>query len=136
VSITLSTETTTYSADDTLEQVIELHRIAAIKGDSELLDVILAEGFIHTNSLGEIRAKELHLQKYRQKQIDIDSIVFEKPMITYHGDSVAVVNIRARAKESYNGEDRSGTYQLSRVYHRTQRGWKCIMNHGHPVPVG
>jgi hypothetical protein len=136
MNITLPSETCSYSADDTLDQVIELHRIAAITGDAELLEVILAEGFIHTNSLGEIRGKELHLQKYRQKQIDIESIVFEKRMITYHGDSVAVVNVRAQAKESYNGENRSGTYQLSRVYHRTQKGWKCIMNHGHPVPVG
>lgn len=124
-----------YSPDEPLEKVIELHRIAAVTGDVELLDVILATGFVHTNSLGEVRLKETHLQKYRQKQIDIESIVFEEPIITYHGNNVAVVNIRAHAKESYNGEDRSGAYQLSRVYHKTQEGWQCIMNHGHPVPL-
>lgn len=135
MNTTPTIETAAYSIDDPLEKVIELHRVAAVTGDAELLDVILADGFVHTNSLGELRGKENHLQRYRQKQIDIESIVFEKSTVTYHGDCLAVVNIRAQAKESYNGQDRSGTYQLSRVYHKTPSGWKCIMNHGHPVAV-
>jgi hypothetical protein len=136
MNMTPPIQSDTYSADDTLDKVIELHRVAAVTGDTELLDAILADGFIHTNSLGELRAKETHLQRYRDKQIDIESILFEKSKVTYHGDGLAVVNIRAQAKESYNGEDRSGTYQLSRVYYKTPQGWKCIMNHGHPVSIG
>lgn len=117
---------------DELLETIEEHRLAVVTGDVAKLDFVLADSFVHTNSLGGTREKQEHLKLYKDKTIQVESIVFDTLDIYLSTATVAVVCIRARAVEQYAGEDRSDLYQLSRVYVYQDR-WRCIMNHGHRV---
>lgn len=113
-------------------EVIENHRKAAETSDADILAKFLHKDFIHINSKGHKRTLKEHLELYRSGAIVIESIEMTDHHLRVYGNT-AVFNCIAQAKESFDDENRSGTYRLSRVYIKEEDSWLCVLNHGHKI---
>ena len=118
------------------QEVARLEResaAASIRRDLEKLRLFFADGYIHTDSRGEVTTKEQALANIKSGDLTYEAIDLDLVEVHEFGET-AVLTARAGAKGRFRGQDFGGYYRLTRVYVRLQGRWQDVAGHSSAIP--
>jgi ketosteroid isomerase-like protein len=118
------------------QEVAQLERDSAVasqKGDVERLQLFFADGYVHTDSRGEVITKEQALGYIKSGNLTYESIELDLVEVHVFGQT-AVLTARASIKGRSRGQNSSGVYRLTRVYVRLQGRWQAVAGHSSLIP--
>jgi ketosteroid isomerase-like protein len=118
------------------QEVAQLERdsaAASVRRDVEKLRLFFADGYVHTDSRGEISTKEQALSNIKSGDLTYESIDLDLVEVHDFGET-AVLTARAGVKGRFRGQDFSGIYRLTRVYVKLQGRWQAVAGHSSIVP--
>lgn len=118
------------------QEVARLEResaAASIRRDLEKLRLFFADGYIHTDSRGEVTTKEQALANIKSGDLTYEAIDLDLVEVHEFGET-AVLTARAGAKGRFRGQDFGGYYRLTRVYVKLQGRWQAVAGHSSAIP--
>jgi Domain of unknown function (DUF4440) len=101
---------------------------ADLKNDWAVLDRILAEDYILTDSNGNAWTKAECLSLGKSGEDVITSLASDDFNVRIYGDA-AVVILRLTIKETFKGEDVSGQYRTTDTWIKLAGRWQCVATH-------
>ncbi len=115
---------------------LEDERIRALlERDLGVLDRMLADDFIHTESNGKVRSKAEFLAGFHERDFEFDSFVIEENSVRIYGNT-AVVAGRYHNRVRYRGELRPlKRARHLRVYVKGERGWLLVAHQATEIPA-
>jgi ketosteroid isomerase-like protein len=120
---------------DEKKEVMELERRfidACLRADTEVLDTIMADGFIFTDPKGLNLTKAEWLADLRSGAFRFESINVGDIRVNVSGDLASVtVNLRVTAKSKKAGY--SGEYSAMDIYERRGGNWKITLSTANQV---
>jgi ketosteroid isomerase-like protein len=109
-----------------IDQMEEAWRSAMLKGDSTVLDTLLADDYTAITAEGAIQTKQQALDGLRTGALHLSALEISDRKVRIYG-STAVVTSLAELTGSRNDQEISGRYRYTRVYVRNQSGqWKIV----------
>ncbi len=127
---------TSFHPENDKQEVAQLEREAAaasMKGDVERLRLFFADGYVHTDSRGEVTTKEQALSSIKSGDLTYEAIDFDLMEVHLFGET-AVLTARAKVKGRFQGLNFSGVYRLTRVYAKMQGRWQAVAGHSSLIP--
>jgi ketosteroid isomerase-like protein len=118
------------------QEVVQLERdsaAASMKGDVERLRLFFADGYVHTDSRGEVTTKEQALSSIKSGDLMYEAIDFDLMEVHLFGET-AVLTARAKVKGRFQGQNFSGVYRLTRVFVKMQGRWQAVAGHSSLIP--
>src|SRR4051812_23237817 len=112
-----------------VEEVAALERKliqAFVTGETAVLDVILADGFIFTDPQGPPIGKSQWMHGLETGRFRFESVEIENLDVKIFGDTALAngkINIRAAVNGSYNG-----SFHYTDVYAKQDGHWKAILS--------
>lgn len=106
---------------------------ASIRRDLERLRLFFADGYVHTDSRGEVTTKEQALANVKSGDLTYEVIDLDLVEVHEFGET-AVLTARAGAKGRFRGQDFGGYYRLTRVYAKLQGRWQAVAGHSSAIP--
>ena len=102
------------------------HREAAVKGDTNTLESILADDWIGIDPNGGAEDKALAAKNLRDGTIDYEAIdPLEEVKVRVYGDA-AVVTGRYQAKLTYKGQKIDSLVRTTEFYAKQGGTWRCV----------
>jgi ketosteroid isomerase-like protein len=101
---------------------------ADLKNDWAVLDRILAEDYILTDSNGNVWTKAECLSLGKSGEDVVTSLASDDFNVHVYGDA-AVVRQRLAIKETFKGEDVSGQYRTTDTWIKLAGRWQCVATH-------
>jgi len=100
-------------------------RLAMIAGDVEKLDELISDTLLFTAPSGAVATKQMDLDAHRSKIQKISALnVLEQQIMTY--DNFAVVVSKMELVGTYGEMQISGQYRYTRVWLKTDKGFKIV----------
>lgn len=101
-----------------------------IRCDAVALERILADGYVFTNPVGEVKNKVETLAKFRAlvDEVQFDYITNFDMRVQLYGDAAIVTGAQTQ-KGRYKGQEISGQYRFTSVYVRREGLWRCVAQH-------
>ncbi|HEU4509277.1 MAG TPA: nuclear transport factor 2 family protein [Pyrinomonadaceae bacterium] len=96
--------------------------------DMDALDRFMADEYILTDPLGNVRTKAESLEALRSNQVLFESTRSDNVNVKIHGDT-AVVTGRSTFRGRYKGWSMSGKYQYTDVLVKRHNAWVAISSH-------
>lgn len=96
--------------------------------DMEALDRFMADEYILTDPLGNVRTKAESLEALRSNQIFFESTRSDNVNVKIHGDT-AVVTGRSTFRGRYKGWSMAGQYQYTDVLVKRRDSWVAVSSH-------
>jgi ketosteroid isomerase-like protein len=96
--------------------------------DMDALDRFMADEYILTDPLGNVRTKAESLQALRSNQVLFESTKSDNVTVKIHGDT-AVVTGRSTFRGRYKGWSMSGQYQYTDVLVKRSDSWVAVSSH-------
>jgi ketosteroid isomerase-like protein len=118
------------------QEVARLEResaAASIRRDIERLRLFFADGYVHTDSRGEVTTKEQALANVKSGDLTYELIDLDLVEVHEFGEA-AVLTARAGVKGRFRGQDFGGNYRLTRVYVKLQGRWQAVAGHSSHIP--
>jgi len=106
---------------------------AYLKKDIALLDRILADDYMQTDSEGNFITKAQDLADLKSGAYVETSGVQENVKARVYGDA-AVVTGRSTVKAQYKGKDASGQFQWTDTFIKRDGRWQCVASHISKIP--
>lgn len=104
-------------------------RQAMLDGDVAVLDDLLSDRLVFTDQSGRRLTKADDLSAHRSGLLRITALdPVAPPLIRPFGDS-AIVHPTVSVSGTHAGEEFSGTFACSRVWHRTDGQWRIEAGH-------
>ena len=96
--------------------------------DLATLDRLMADEYILTDPLGNVRSKAESLAAIESNQINFESTESDDVKVRINGDT-AVVTGRSTFRGRYKGWSMAGRYQYTDVLVRRRGAWKAVGSH-------
>jgi len=106
---------------------------AYLKKDVALLDRILADDYMQTDSEGNFITRAQDLADLKSGAYVETSGVQDNVKVRVYGDA-AVVTGRSTVKAQYKGKDASGQFQWTDTFIRRDGRWQCVASHISRIP--
>ena len=114
------------------EEEIQLHeerlRQAMLAGDVEALDALMCDDLIFTDHTGRCLTKEDDLAAHRAGLLRIERLDVSDTQIRLLADT-AIVTLKADVQGGYDGQGFGGAFAYTRVWTRTDQGWRIAAAH-------
>jgi ketosteroid isomerase-like protein len=110
-------------------------RQAQLAGDIESLDRLLADELTFTGPDGLLYGKRDDLDAYRAGAIRITKLEPSEEHVQDFGE-LAVVSVRMEMRGSFQGADFGGPFRYTRIWRRTDSGWRIVAGHVSPITGG
>ena len=120
--------TQTQSVEQELIKLEQDWTNADLKNDWAVLDRILAEDYILTDSNGNVWTKAECLSLGKSGEDVVTSLASDDVNVHVYGDA-AVVMQRLTIKETFKGEDVSGQYRTTDTWIKLAGRWQCVATH-------
>ena len=109
-----------------IDQMEESWRSAILKGNTTILDGLLADDYTAITAKGAIQTKEQALDNVRSGALQLSAIEFSDRKVRIYG-ATAVVTSMAELTGSKSDQEATGRYRYTRVYVRNSAGqWKIV----------
>lgn len=105
---------------------------AELHGDTNTMESMLSDDYLGIYADGTLATKTETLEDTKSGEIRFTRIDTSDRKIRVYG-STAVVVSRAEVQGTINGEDISGRYRYTRVYHRSNGVWKIVSFEASPM---
>ena len=123
-------------ADEPAEKQVaalsEQHRLAAIQGDTKVLDAVLADDWVVVGPTGEVQTKRQQEKKIRDKSLVFEAIDPKEANVRVHGDAAIVMGLY-HIKATRNGKSVDGVFRNTEVFTKQAGKWRCVFNQVTPV---
>jgi len=116
------------SAEDEVKQIEIEWGEAFERGDLATLDRIMADDYILTDPLGNVRNKRESLAAITTKDVHFQSTKSDNVNVMINGDT-AVVTGRSTFKGRYKGWSMTGRYQYTDVLVKRKGCWQAVSSH-------
>jgi ketosteroid isomerase-like protein len=108
------------------------HRLAAIKGDTKLLDAVLADDWVVVGPTGAVETKRQQEKKIEDKSLVFEAIDPKEVKVRVHGDAAIVMGLY-HIKATVNGRTVDGVFRNTEVFTKQAGRWRCVFNQVTPV---
>ena len=119
---------TRVSAEDEVKQIEIEWGYAFERRDIATLDRLMADDYILTDPLGNVRNKRESLAAITMKDVHFESTKSDNVNVRINGDT-AVVTGRSTFKGRYKGWSMAGRYQYTDVLVRRKGCWQAVSSH-------
>jgi ketosteroid isomerase-like protein len=103
-------------------------RAAQLAGDVGALDRLLDDALMFTGPDGAVYGKTDDLDAHREGWVRISRLQPSDERIQQYG-TVAVVSVRMDMAGSWQGQPFEGPFRYTRVWRRTDDGWRIVAGH-------
>jgi ketosteroid isomerase-like protein len=110
----------------------ERHRVAAVKGDTQALDAVLADDWVVVGPSGEVDTKRQQAQKIKDGSLVFEAIDAQEVKVRMHGDTAIVMGLY-HIKATLNGRKVDGVFRNTEVFAKQAGAWRCVFNQVTPV---
>ena len=110
----------------------EKHRLAAIKGDTEVLDAVLADDWVVVGPTGFVETKRQQEKKIKDKSLVFAAIDPKEVKVRVHGDAAIVMGLY-HIKATLNKRTVDGVFRNTEVFTKQAGTWRCVFNQVTPV---
>jgi ketosteroid isomerase-like protein len=110
----------------------ERHRVAAVKGDTQALDAVLADDWVVVGPTGEVDTKRQQEQKMKDGSLVFEAIDAQEVKVRMHGDTAVVLGLY-HIKATLNGRKVDGVFRNTGVFAKQAGVWRCVFNQVTPV---
>lgn len=131
IPATLSTEST----EDEIRRIEMEWGDAFEQRDMETLDRLMADDYILTDPLGNVRTKAESLAAIENNEVHFESTKSDNVNVRINGDT-AVVTGRSTFRGRYKGWSMAGQYQYTDVLVKRRGSWQAVGSHITAVGVG
>lgn len=105
---------------------------AGVKKDVAVLDRVLADDFTETDPDGFVHTKGEEMASLKSGEDVIFSYAYGDMKVRVYGDT-AVVTYVDKQKETFKGQDVSGTSRWTDTWIKRGGSWQCVASHGSKV---
>jgi len=126
--VTILAKTQTESVEQELLKLEQDWSNADLKDDWAVINQILAEDYILTDSNGNVWTKAQCLSLGKSGEDEIMSLASDDLKVRVYGDA-AVVMQRLTMKEIFKGRDVSGQYRTTDTWVKLSGRWQCVATH-------
>jgi ketosteroid isomerase-like protein len=116
------------STEDEIRQIESDWGEAFERGDMATLDRLMADDYILTDPLGNVRSKAESLAAIKTNELRFESTESDNINVRVIGDT-AVVTGRSRFRGRYKGWPMTGQYQYTDVLVKRSGSWQAISSH-------
>lgn len=116
------------SAEDEVKQIEYEWGDAFERRDMATLDRLMADEYILTDPLGNVRSKAESLAALKTNEIHFESTKSDNVNVVINGDT-AVVTGRSTFKGRYKGWPMGGQYQYTDVLVKREGRWQAVSSH-------
>jgi hypothetical protein len=81
----------------------EQHRLAAIKGDTKVLDAVLADDWVVVGPTGEVETKREQEKKIKDRSLVFEAIDPKEVTVRVHGDAAIVMGLYTSRRPATEG---------------------------------
>jgi ketosteroid isomerase-like protein len=110
----------------------EQHRLAAIQGDTKVLDAVLADDWVVVGPTGAVDTKRQQEKKLKDKSLVFEAIDPQEVKVRVHGDAALVMGLY-HIKATLNGRTVAGVFRNTGVFTKQAGRWRCVFNQVTPV---
>ena len=118
----------TYSEEDAVRRMEREWGEAFERKDLSVLNQLMAEEYILTDPLGNVRSKAESLAALETNEVDFESTRSDDVNVRINGDT-AVVTGRSTFRGRYKGWSMSGQYQYTDVLVKRSGVWQAVGSH-------
>jgi ketosteroid isomerase-like protein len=108
---------------------------AFLRRDMATLDRLMADEYILTDPLGNVRSKGESLAAIQTNEVSFESTESDNVNVRINGDT-AVVTGRSTFRGRYKGWSMAGRYQYTDVLVRRSGSWRAVSSHITALGVG
>ena len=116
------------STEDEIRQIESDWGEAFERGDMAALDRLMADDYILTDPLGNVRSKAESLAAIQTNELRFESTESDNVKVRVVGDT-AVVTGRSTFRGRYKGWPMTGRYQYTDVLVKRSGSWQAISSH-------
>ena len=116
------------AVEDEVRRVESEWGVAFERKDMATLDRLMADEYILTDPLGNVRSKAESLAAIETNQINFESTESDDVKVRINGDT-AVVTGRSTFRGRYKGWSMSGRYQYTDVLVKRDGAWQAVGSH-------
>lgn len=120
--------TSTYAEEDEVRRTELNWGVAFERKDLATLDRLMADEYILTDPLGNVRTKAESLAAIQTNEVNFESSESDDVKVRISGDT-AVVTGRSTFRGRYKGWSMSGRYQYTDVLVKRHGTWKAVGSH-------
>ena len=116
---------------DTHQQVtdaMEAVRQAALAGDADKIDELMADDCTFVNVSGRLITKQQYVGAVRARMVIVEALTYEDVAIRIYGNT-AVVTLVTNIKERISGAEAGGRFRSTRMLVKDERGWRFVAVH-------
>jgi ketosteroid isomerase-like protein len=118
----------TYSDEDEVRRMESDWGVAFERKDLAALDRLMADEYILTDPLGNVRSKAESLAAIQTNEVYFESTQSDDVKVRINGDT-AVVTGRSTFRGRYKGWSMSGQYQYTDVLVKRHGAWQAVGSH-------
>jgi len=126
--VAILAQTQTMTAEQELLKLEQDWSDSDLKQDWAVLDRILAEDYILTDSNGNVWTKAQCFSLGKSGEDVITSLASDDWKVRVYGDA-AVAMARHTIKETFKGKDVSGQYRCTDTWVKLSGRWQCVSTH-------
>ena len=131
--VVMLAQTQTESAEQELITLMNDWMNAEVKADMAFLDRFIAEDCVITDPAGAVWTKAQFLAGLKSGEGAVISYVLDNMKARVYGDA-AVVTGRMTSKQTFKGQDISGSYQCTDTLIKKEGRWQCVAIHLSMIP--
>ena len=120
--------TRTSTEEDEVRQMEWEWGVAFERKDLAMLDRLMADEYILTDPLGNVRSKAESLSALETNEVNFESTESDDVKVRINGDT-AVVTGRSRFRGRYKGWSMTGQYQYTDVLVKRRGVWQAVGSH-------
>ncbi len=114
--------------EDEVKQVENEWGVAFERRDMATLDRLMADEYILTDPLGNVRSKAESLAALKTNEVFFESTESDNVRVQINGDT-AVVTGRSTFRGRYKGWSMAGRYQYTDVLVKRSGAWRAVSSH-------
>jgi ketosteroid isomerase-like protein len=123
---------TAQSVEEQLKKLEMQWDDAGVKKDAAVYDRLLADDFTLTGPNGHLVTKAQFTAELKSGEDTVSSSALSDMKVRVYGDT-AVVTYVEKAKETFKGQDVSGTSRWTDTWVKRGGSWQCVASHGSKV---
>lgn len=101
-------------------------RLAMLNGDVAALDELIDDRLLFFGPDGSVATKAMDLEAHRSGVMKLLSLAVEDERTELHGESTAIVVLRARLQGEFGGQPFSGLYCYARTWLKKDSAWRIV----------
>jgi ketosteroid isomerase-like protein len=112
-------------AEKQVAMLSKQYREAIVKGDTKVVDSILADDWVGINPAGDVESKAQQVKNLKDESVDFEAIDPEEVKVRVYGEA-AVVMGRYHVRLTYNGQKVDHLVRTTEVFAKQGGKWRCV----------